>query len=78
VAQNCPKCGAAVLTACPNCGLRIRGDYFVPGVIAVSTASRPSFCDGCGSAEHAPFYLDACGFRPTDAGLIHLDGGLPE
>jgi hypothetical protein len=22
----------------------------VPGVIAVSTASRPSFCDGCGSA----------------------------
>jgi len=20
----------------------------------------------------APFYLDACGFRPTDAGLIHL------
>ena len=28
--------------------------------------------------EHAPFYLDACGFRPTDAGLIHLDGGLPE
>ena len=22
--------------------------------------------------EHAAFYLDACGFRPTDAGLIHL------
>lgn len=20
----------------------------------------------------APFYLEACGFRPTDAGLIHL------
>jgi hypothetical protein len=20
----------------------------------------------------APFYFDACGFRPTDAGLIHL------
>ena len=50
VAQNCPKCGATVLTACPNCDLRIRGDYFVPGVIGVSTASRPSFCDGCGSA----------------------------
>lgn len=50
VAQNCPKCGATVLTACLNCDLRIRGDYFVPGVIAVSTASRPSFCDGRGSA----------------------------
>jgi hypothetical protein len=50
VAQNCPKCGATVLTACPNCDLRIRGDYFVPGVIAASTASRPSFRDGCGSA----------------------------
>jgi len=23
-------------------------------------------------AELAPFYFDACGFRPTDAGLIHL------
>jgi ribosomal protein S18 acetylase RimI-like enzyme len=22
----------------------------------------------------APFYFDACGFRPTDAGLIHLRG----
>lgn len=21
----------------------------------------------------APFYLEACGFRPTDAGLIHLE-----
>jgi hypothetical protein len=51
VAQNCPKCGATVLTACPNCELRIRGDYFLPGVIGVSTASRPSFCDECGSAS---------------------------
>ena len=22
--------------------------------------------------EHAPFYFDACGFEPTDAGLVHL------
>ena len=22
--------------------------------------------------ELRPFYIDACGFRPTDAGLIHL------
>lgn len=25
-------------------------------------------------ADLAPFYFDACGFRPTDAGLIHLPG----
>jgi len=24
------------------------------------------------SPELAPFYFDACGFRPTEAGLIHL------
>jgi GNAT superfamily N-acetyltransferase len=24
-------------------------------------------------ADRAPFYFDACGFRPTDAGLLHLD-----
>jgi hypothetical protein len=35
---------------CPNCDLRIRGDHHIPGVIAVSAESRPSFCDGCGSA----------------------------
>ena len=26
------------------------------------------------SEELGPFYLDACGFRPTCAGLIHLGG----
>jgi ribosomal protein S18 acetylase RimI-like enzyme len=25
----------------------------------------------------APFYLDACGFRPTEAGLVHLRPGDP-
>lgn len=25
----------------------------------------------------APFYFDACGFRPTQAGLIHLPGPEP-
>ena len=24
----------------------------------------------------APFYVDACGFRPTEAGLVHLIGGV--
>jgi len=28
--------------------------------------------------ELAPFYRDACGFRPTDAGLIRLRGEVPD
>jgi hypothetical protein len=48
--RELPEVCCDVLTACPNCDLRIRGDYFLPGVIGVSTASRPSFCDECGSA----------------------------
>lgn len=50
IAENCPTCGARVLTACPHCDLRIRGDLHVPGVIGFSPDTRPSFCDGCGSA----------------------------
>jgi hypothetical protein len=50
VADNCTTCGARVLVACPACGLRIRGDYEVPGVISAVAPARPSFCDGCGGA----------------------------
>lgn len=50
VPERCPTCGARVLVACTECGLRIRGDYHVPGVIGVSSPNRPSFCDGCGAA----------------------------
>lgn len=51
VAEKCPTCGARVLTACPSCQRRLRGDYHVPGVIGFSGPEKPSpFCDGCGSA----------------------------
>jgi hypothetical protein len=50
IAENCSTCGARVLTACPSCGLRIRGDYHVPGVFVAASPGTPSFCDGCGSA----------------------------
>jgi hypothetical protein len=52
VAKRCPDCGAAVLTACRECGARIRGDYHSPGVVAIGFPyDRPKFCDDCG----APF-----------------------
>ncbi|WP_378099601.1 DUF2321 domain-containing protein [Cellulomonas sp. T2.31MG-18] len=50
IAENCPECGARVLTSCPSCRLRIRGEMFVPGVIGFGDFKRPSFCDGCGAA----------------------------
>ncbi|MFI7428490.1 DUF2321 domain-containing protein [Micromonospora sp. NPDC049836] len=49
--SKCPTCGALVLVACGSCGLRIRGDYFAPGVIGFDPSPRPSFCDGCGAAH---------------------------
>jgi hypothetical protein len=51
ISENCPACGASVLTACQSCRLRIRGYYYVPGVFpSLASPARPSFCDGCGSA----------------------------
>lgn len=50
VAERCPTCGAKVLTACANCGFRIRGHYHVPGVISLGgDYEPPQFCDKCGS-----------------------------
>jgi hypothetical protein len=39
-----------VLARCRECGLRIRGEYYVSGVIG-GEPSAPPFCDGCGSAH---------------------------
>jgi hypothetical protein len=52
VGQRCTTCGAPVLTACPACGFRIRGDYYVEGVavIGFGPSDPPNFCDKCGSA----------------------------
>jgi hypothetical protein len=50
VGERCTKCGAEVLTACPRCDFRIRGDYFVEGFFGGEEAPRPNFCDKCGEA----------------------------
>jgi GNAT superfamily N-acetyltransferase len=57
-----------------------RGDWHRRGVgtEVVRRAARHAKAAGCEwlhvdfEPDLAPFYLDACGFRPTDAGLIHL------
>lgn len=51
VGERCTKCGAKVLTACPDCGFRIRGDYHVEGVLDLTGPDDPpNFCDKCGAA----------------------------
>lgn len=56
--QNfCDKCGAKTIICCPNCNIKIRGDYEVPGVISLSGMSTaPSYCYNCGQAY--PWTLD--------------------
>jgi hypothetical protein len=48
-AEFCSDCGAAVLEACPKCGVGIRGHFVPPGVTGVGGAfDPPSFCFSCG------------------------------
>jgi len=50
IGDRCPDCGAAVLKSCSRCGHRIRGDYDVPGVVAIGFSwEPPQFCDKCGA-----------------------------
>jgi predicted N-acetyltransferase YhbS len=48
------------------------------GTALVRVATAQARAAGCEwlhvdyEARLEPFYVDACGFRPTDAGLIHL------
>jgi hypothetical protein len=50
VPERCPECGAKVLTRCPSCNTRVRGRYYVEGVLGGGARNYepPSFCDKCG------------------------------
>jgi hypothetical protein len=48
--EKCPTCGAKVIAQCESCGHRIRGYYFVPGVVGGGDPYKPpDFCDKCGA-----------------------------
>lgn len=59
---------------------KTRGDHQRRGIATnvVALAARQARVAGCEwlhvdfSPELSRFYFDACGFRPTEAGLIHL------
>lgn len=53
----CSRCGASVITACPNCGTSIIGTYRHPDVfhtdrfpelVSVPITKSPRFCSNCG------------------------------
>jgi len=45
----CPDCGASITARCGACGIRIRGEYYTPGVALIGFEFKPAkFCDGCG------------------------------
>lgn len=44
----CPECRAETITSCLNCNTPIRGEYYVPGVISISTYTPPKYCHHCG------------------------------
>jgi hypothetical protein len=50
-AKFCRHCGAETIQACPNCNSPIRGDYEVPGVVAIGFRyAPPNHCYNCGAA----------------------------
>jgi hypothetical protein len=45
----CAQCGAETIIACPVCNYPIKGDFRVPGVVAIGfPTSVPEHCENCG------------------------------
>lgn len=48
--QNfCDRCGASTITACPECGVQIRGYYHSTGILDLTKYTVPSYCPHCGN-----------------------------
>ena len=48
--EFCDKCGEKTITKCEKCNANIRGEYYVPGVMAIGfNFPAPKFCYKCGS-----------------------------
>jgi hypothetical protein len=46
----CGDCGAKIISNCPSCSAKIRGDYYVQGVFGVADVYTPSaYCYQCGN-----------------------------
>ena len=50
-AAFCGQCGRPSITACPACDRPIKGEYNVPGIVAIGFVYHPpAYCDSCGKA----------------------------
>ena len=48
--KSCNRCGATTITDCQYCGTKIRGEYYVDGVINLGPRefTAPLYCHECG------------------------------
>ncbi len=47
--QYCPICGAQTITACPECGSPLHGEYEVDGIVAIGFQTNvDAYCYSCG------------------------------
>ena len=46
----CSTCGAQTISECQNCSTPIRGEYYIPGVIASFDYIPPNYCHDCGKS----------------------------
>jgi hypothetical protein len=48
--KHCHKCGKPTITACPDCGFDIRGEYIMrEPFIRTEAFPAPAFCENCGT-----------------------------
>ena len=67
--ERCTECGAETIIECPHCGTRIRGDYKVEGVVAMTGITEPNeFCHACG--EPYPWQDDTSAFSDVDGSVL--------
>lgn len=74
VVENfCSKCGAPVITACPNCSSRLLGAY--EGVIAAGPDEPEKFCSSCG----APYpWADRASLIMQLRNILEFEPGLDD
>lgn len=67
--SRCDECGAETIIECPNCGERIRGDYQMEGVTALTGITEPNdYCHSCG--EPYPWQDDTAAFVDVDSSVL--------
>jgi hypothetical protein len=71
----CPVCGAHTISSCPKCNAKIRGDYEVPGIVAIGFLyTPPNYCHNCG--QGLPWTVER--IRAAETLAEEIEGLTPE